>query len=820
MRTHRFFFFVLVFNSVFGLSVIAQADTTNIAPFGTASQSSTAFGGVAELAIDGNTGGVFFGDGTTHTTENGTDLTPFWELAFPRDFPIDTLAIWNRTDCCGGRLSDLTITIFDDNVEVYNSFTDTGDFINPGNVLGGPTTIDIDLLGTVGSQTGDRIRIQKEGQVLSLAEVQVFSDTDLEPFPVLEIVRQTGDATLRNKTLAGIDISGYSIRSTAGNLDPTNWLSIAENYDADSGGSVDSDDNWVELTSASSDRDISEATLGTTTLIADGAPIDLGSIWTPNPTEDDITSRLLLGDGVTTLNVDVLFVDQAFSAADFDQSGSVDGGDFLTWQRNFGATGASNAQGDANNDTNVNGLDLAIWEEQFGDPVGGAVSSLSAVPEPTTFLMVLMGVGLVLVTRPKNGIRGGVSVMCRNRSKACFPLLVVALCGLLSAQTMAAFTIDRDYQLGDDGQEDASSGIDLGSGPANVADGFTLDSDGTPDAGDFQDLQVFGTPTYVDVTGRPMGGTGLGAKFESGDYLLGLGLGFPQGNAPNPNANYNGIFTRGFSGWIKPDASGLGNAMRQDVVVDTGQWRLYIDEDDKFGLRHGVIGLDPPEREVTSELTAVADTWYHFQVHSFGTQPGVLYIDGRAVAIVDTFYGGGAAGTEMVLGANQSQDGNFFSGTLDDVIFYVAGTNDDDFNFGDFDILQDNPFMAEALAGFADGDLNGDGQVMGDGSGGLGAADDVKTFVDNWLFENAVPGSNLENASITLTAGDMETRLRGDFNLDGITDLLDWGILRNLHPDGDSLNLEALLQTRAVPEPSAFVLLSLASAALIASRRR
>ena len=89
-----------------------------------------------------------------------------------------------------------------------------------------------------------------------------------------------------------------------------------------------------------------------------------------------------------------------------------------------------------------------------------------------------------------------------------------------SRPALADVRNDREYRLGDDSLEGASADITLGSGPANVAPGRTLDSQGP--SGAFLDIQVIGTPTYVTVTGRPDGVGGLGASFDgpgSGDFL-------------------------------------------------------------------------------------------------------------------------------------------------------------------------------------------------------------------------------------------------------------------------------------------------------------
>ncbi|MCA9260552.1 MAG: VCBS repeat-containing protein, partial [Planctomycetales bacterium] len=55
-------------------------------------------------------------------------------------------------------------------------------------------------------------------------------------------------------------------------------------------------------------------------------------------------------------------------AADFDLNGAVDGGDFLTWQRQLGGAPPLNPpSADANADLNVDVRDLALWQLQFGD---------------------------------------------------------------------------------------------------------------------------------------------------------------------------------------------------------------------------------------------------------------------------------------------------------------------------------------------------------------------------------------------------------------------------------------------------------------------
>jgi len=68
----------------------------NIALKGRASQSDTAFDGVASRAIDGNTDGHWGSRSVTHSAENVP--LPAWEVDLGAEFPIDRIVVWNRTD--------------------------------------------------------------------------------------------------------------------------------------------------------------------------------------------------------------------------------------------------------------------------------------------------------------------------------------------------------------------------------------------------------------------------------------------------------------------------------------------------------------------------------------------------------------------------------------------------------------------------------------------------------------------------------------------------------------------------------------------------
>ncbi len=88
----------------------------NIAVGGQAKQSSTAFGGDASRAIDGNTDGEYTANSTTHTN---TEDDPWWELDLQSTLPIERITLWNRTDNgLQARLKDFSVTLLNEDREV------------------------------------------------------------------------------------------------------------------------------------------------------------------------------------------------------------------------------------------------------------------------------------------------------------------------------------------------------------------------------------------------------------------------------------------------------------------------------------------------------------------------------------------------------------------------------------------------------------------------------------------------------------------------------------------------------------------------------
>lgn len=364
-----------------------------------------------------------------------------------------------------------------------------------------------------------------------------------------------------------------------------------------------------------------------------------------------------------------------------------------------------------------------------------------------------------------------------------------------------AATDDRAYRLGDDSQEGASVGITVGSGGANVAPGFTLDSQGPSGKSAYLDIGVQGAPVYVAVTDRPDGQTGLGASFAgtgSGQFLrTPTSMSSPNGMWNNDTffpgtpfgLNYSTILSHGIQAWVKPTDTGA----RADVVIDTVQNGIYISAGDRWGLQFANGSID--------STTAVAyGQWSHVMQLSGANDPkgghsnaeGVLLVNGVAVVASAGLYDNSEASLSI---AGSETGTNLYGGTIDDVHIFLWGDNS--FansgdgrvgqNWGALNLAVTNQWIAWKLQqmGITDpGDVNL--------SGGLPNAADVTSFVANYNSQRIVGG---------IRVGDWTSRQQGDLNYDGIVDLKDAFILNDALIAGTGTGLDFGLLT-SVPEPA------------------
>lgn len=219
-----------------GIATGAEAALQNIAPSGVASQSSTL---AAQYSADKANNGVL-GD-FSHTLE--TNIDPTWELLFPMNAAIESIVIHNRDSCCGSRLRDITVDILDVNgIDVLY----TSALLNAENTgftfPAGPDNIALDLVAlTGGAVNGGLVRITRtsdldlsgtggqgnsgEASVLSLGEVQVFSET-IFPYN-LALGKPATQSTNQNASLYPAS------RATDGILNNTNFTHTLASNDPD-----------------------------------------------------------------------------------------------------------------------------------------------------------------------------------------------------------------------------------------------------------------------------------------------------------------------------------------------------------------------------------------------------------------------------------------------------------------------------------------------------------------------------------------------------------------------------------------------------------
>ena len=128
--------------------------------------------GGASAAVDGNTDGNFFNGSVTHTN---SEANAWWQVDLGSSANITSIAIYNRTDCCGDRLGDYWIFISN---TPFNS-TDT-----PAALQGRAATWSSHQTSapspsatiTAGTQ-GRYVRVQLSGvNSLSLAEVRIIGN--------------------------------------------------------------------------------------------------------------------------------------------------------------------------------------------------------------------------------------------------------------------------------------------------------------------------------------------------------------------------------------------------------------------------------------------------------------------------------------------------------------------------------------------------------------------------------------------------------------------------------------------------------------------
>ena len=147
------------------LSVFHDKEVVNLALGKSTLQSSTAYGGTSNRAVDGNRD-ASWGSGTiTHTSITNTQGDNWWHVDLADEYPIDRVDIYNRLDCCSDRLSGAKVELLDATTlgVVATDFVDAD------------TTDKALLTLSFGNAVARYVKVSVPGNVyLSMAEVEVY----------------------------------------------------------------------------------------------------------------------------------------------------------------------------------------------------------------------------------------------------------------------------------------------------------------------------------------------------------------------------------------------------------------------------------------------------------------------------------------------------------------------------------------------------------------------------------------------------------------------------------------------------------------------
>lgn len=191
-------------NNALSLAEVQVLRAENIAWKKQATQSSTAYGGNANRALDGNTNSSYSQNSITHTN---FEKQPWWQVDLGRNEQVGLVRLFNRGDGeLAKRLSNFDVILYNENnEEVSRQYIQqlTSNQLN------------VQFNGKIGRYV--RVQLHHEHQALSLAEVEVFrhtpvKDTNIQMNPIQQPINSSANEdkvlTIQHK---GAYVARYTI---------------------------------------------------------------------------------------------------------------------------------------------------------------------------------------------------------------------------------------------------------------------------------------------------------------------------------------------------------------------------------------------------------------------------------------------------------------------------------------------------------------------------------------------------------------------------------------------------------------------------------
>ena len=190
-------------HNALSLAEVQVLRAENIAWKKQASQSSTAYGGDANRALDGNTNNTYSQNSITHTNfENKA----WWQVDLGRSEQVGFVRLFNRGDGeLAKRLSNFDVILYNDKGEEVSK-----QFVKQLT----SNQLDVQFNGQIGRYV--RVQLRHEHQALSLAEVEVFRHTPVKDanMQMIPIQQPINSSVAKDKVLTIQHKGAYVARYT------------------------------------------------------------------------------------------------------------------------------------------------------------------------------------------------------------------------------------------------------------------------------------------------------------------------------------------------------------------------------------------------------------------------------------------------------------------------------------------------------------------------------------------------------------------------------------------------------------------------------